>query len=79
MHLQNLADGAVLAVGSVRAGGAGARLLTSFGIWGVEGAGGSWPGSDAALLAVIAFVLLVAAVAVRWLRGLREAVPAGQR
>jgi len=55
-------------------------LLTSFGIfWGVEGAGGSWPGSDAALLGVIAFVLLVAAVAVRWLRGIRAAVPAGQR
>jgi uncharacterized membrane protein len=36
-------------------------LLTSFGtFWGAEGAGASWPGSDAALLVVIAFVLLVA-------------------
>jgi uncharacterized membrane protein len=44
-------------------------LLTSFGIfWGVEGAGASWPGSDAALLGVIVFVLAVAAAAVRWLR-----------
>jgi uncharacterized membrane protein len=52
-------------------------LLTSFGIfWGVEGAGGSWPGGDAALLGVIAFVLLLAAAAVRWLRGVRAAVPA---
>jgi uncharacterized membrane protein len=34
-------------------------LLTSFGtFWGAEGAGAHWPGSDAALLAVIAVVLL---------------------
>ena len=34
-------------------------LLTSFGIfWGAEGAGVDWPGSDAAVLAVIAFVAL---------------------
>jgi hypothetical protein len=33
-------------------------MLTSFGMfWGVEGAGGSWPGSDAALLAIIPAVL----------------------
>lgn len=52
-------------------------LLTSFGIfWGVEGAGGSWPGADAALLGVIAFVLILAAAAVRWLRGVRTGVPA---
>ena len=52
-------------------------LLTSFGIfWGVEGAGGSWPGSDAALLGVIAFVVVVSAAAVHWLRGVRKAVPA---
>jgi uncharacterized membrane protein len=36
-------------------------LLTSFGtFWGAEGAGASWPGSDAALLAIIAVVLLTA-------------------
>ena len=44
-------------------------LLTAFGtFWGVEGAGGSWPGSDVALLAVIAFVLTVAVAAVAVLR-----------
>lgn len=53
-------------------------LLTSFGIfWGVEGAGESWPGSDAALLGVVAFVLLVAAASVRWLRRVRGVLPAG--
>ena len=36
-------------------------MLTSFGIfWTSEGAGISWPGADAALLAVIAFVVVVA-------------------
>jgi uncharacterized membrane protein len=44
-------------------------LLTSFGtFWGAEGAGASWPGSDAALLGVIAFVLAVAVVLVALLR-----------
>ena len=33
-------------------------MLTSFGIfWGTEGAGASWPGSDAAIPAIIALVL----------------------
>jgi uncharacterized membrane protein len=45
-------------------------LLTSFGtFWGVEGAGGHWPGSDLALLAIIGGVLVVALGAVAWLRG----------
>ena len=36
-------------------------MLTSFGIfWASEGAGVKWPGADAALLGVIAFVLFVA-------------------
>jgi uncharacterized membrane protein len=36
-------------------------LLTSFGtFWGAEGAGAHWPGGDAALIAVIAVVLLIA-------------------
>jgi len=44
-------------------------LLTSFGtFWGVEGAGGSWPGGDVALVAVIVAVLLVGLGAVRVLR-----------
>ena len=34
-------------------------MLTSFGMfWGAEGAGASWPGGDAALLAIIPFVLV---------------------
>jgi uncharacterized membrane protein len=53
-------------------------LLTSFRIfWGVEGAGGHWPGSDAALLGVLAFVLVISAVAVRWLRGVHARDVAG--
>jgi uncharacterized membrane protein len=48
-------------------------LLTSFGtFWGVEGAGGSWPGSDAALLGVIGFVLAAALAAVWWLRQVHD-------
>ena len=36
-------------------------MLTSFGIfWSAEGAGINWPGADASLLAVIAFVVVVA-------------------
>ena len=43
-------------------------LLTSFGtFWGVEGAGGHWPGSDLALLGIIAFTLTGALAAVAWL------------
>jgi uncharacterized membrane protein len=41
-------------------------MLTSFGMfWGTEGAGASWPGGEAALLAIIAGVLLTA-VAMAW-------------
>jgi len=44
-------------------------MLTSFGIfWSGEGAGVSWPGSDAALLALIVFVLATAFVLVAVLR-----------
>jgi uncharacterized membrane protein len=51
-------------------------MLTSFGIfWGAEGAGASWPGGDAALLAIIPGILLVSLAFVRWLR--RE--PAARR
>ncbi len=49
-------------------------LLSSFGIfWGVEGAGGSWPGGDIALVPLVAFVLAVAAAAVWWLRRVHRA------
>ncbi len=41
-------------------------MLTSFGMfWGTEGAGTSWPGGDAALLAIIPGVL-VAAITMAW-------------
>ncbi|MDT7647371.1 MAG: hypothetical protein QOC75_4371, partial [Pseudonocardiales bacterium] len=43
--------------------------LTSFGIfWGAEGAGAVWPGSDAALLAVVPAVAVFALVLVVLLR-----------
>jgi uncharacterized membrane protein len=44
-------------------------MLTSFGtFWGAEGAGASWPGGDAALLAIIPGVALAALAMVLWLR-----------
>jgi uncharacterized membrane protein len=44
-------------------------MLTSFGMfWGAEGAGASWPGGDAALLAIIPGVLLVSLGFVQRLR-----------
>jgi uncharacterized membrane protein len=47
-------------------------MLTSFGIfWGAEGAGADWPGGDAALLAIVPAVLLLAFVQVRVLRAQR--------
>jgi uncharacterized membrane protein len=53
-------------------------MLTTFGVfWSVEGAGADWPGSDAAILGVLAFVGLTSFVLVRLLRRERlEAVPA---
>jgi uncharacterized membrane protein len=52
-------------------------MLTTFGIfWSVEGAGADWPGSDAAILGILGFVLLTSFVLVRLLRRERlEAVP----
>ncbi|HEV7132518.1 MAG TPA: hypothetical protein VGN27_02170 [Gaiellaceae bacterium] len=44
-------------------------MLTTFGIfWSTEGAGAHWPGSDAALPAIVAFVLLLSFGAVTLLR-----------
>src|SRR5436190_14620110 len=44
-------------------------MLTSFGIfWSAEGAGITWPGADASLLGVIAFVVILAFVLVGYLR-----------
>jgi uncharacterized membrane protein len=53
-------------------------LLTTFGIfWGAEGAGANWPGEDAAVLGVLAFVLLLSFTMVALLRRRRpELVPA---
>jgi uncharacterized membrane protein len=50
-------------------------MLSSFGMfWGAEGAGASWPGEDAALLAIVPGVLM-AASAMAWT--LRRALPPG--
>jgi uncharacterized membrane protein len=44
-------------------------MLTSFGIfWVGEGAGVHWPGSDAAILGVIAFVVAISFLLVEALR-----------
>jgi uncharacterized membrane protein len=44
-------------------------LLTSFGVfWAGEGAGVSWPGSDLAILAILAFLAVVSLVLTRQLR-----------
>ena len=53
-------------------------MLTTFGIfWGAEGAGASWPGSDAAILGVLAFVVLLSFAMVALLRRRHaELVPA---
>ncbi len=41
-------------------------MLTTFGIfWAAEGAGARWPGSDAALLAILGFVSAVVGAARR--------------
>jgi uncharacterized membrane protein len=50
-------------------------MLTTFGIfWSVEGAGADWPGSDAALLGVLGFVILSSFLLVRLLRRERRSV-----
>ena len=44
-------------------------MLTTFGIfWSTEGTGATWPGSDAALLGVLAFVLAMSAASVALLK-----------
>ena len=49
-------------------------MLTTFGtFWAAEGAGAHWPGNDAALPVVLAFVLLFSLALVG---GLRRAAPA---
>jgi len=52
-------------------------MLTTFGIfWATEGAGAHWPGSDAALLGVLAFVCAMSAVLVAHLRNRHRALRA---
>jgi len=49
-------------------------MLTTFGIfWGAEGAGVDWPGGDASLLGVLAFVLLIS---LGYVTALRRGKPA---
>jgi uncharacterized membrane protein len=48
-------------------------MLTSFGMfWGTEGAGAHWPGSDTAILALIAATLVVSLATVAVIRGRRR-------
>jgi len=57
-------------------------MLTTFGIfWSTEGAGGSWPGADAALFGVLAFVIALSALFVAVLRRVKRErlVAAGAR
>ncbi len=52
-------------------------MLTTFGIfWSVEGAGAHWPGNDASLPGVLAFVCLASFAFVRLLRRMPRAVAA---
>ena len=52
-------------------------MLTSFGtFWGAEGAGVAWPGNDAALLAGVPVVALVAGACIVWLRSRKTAAAA---
>jgi uncharacterized membrane protein len=52
-------------------------MLTTFGIfWAAEGAGANWPGSDASLLAVLAFVIASSALLVGLLRRQKHATVA---
>jgi uncharacterized membrane protein len=54
-------------------------MLSSFGMfWGAEGAGASWPGDDAALLAIVPGMLLAANAIVWWLRRTSEHRAAGE-
>lgn len=52
-------------------------MLTAFGIfWGAEGAGGHWPGGDAAILALVAFVLASSVIFVVAMRRRHTRYPA---
>jgi uncharacterized membrane protein len=52
-------------------------LLSAFGIfWGAEGAGASWPGNEASLPFLVAFLALTALALVRYARGARRSFAA---
>jgi uncharacterized membrane protein len=52
-------------------------MLTTFGMfWAGEGAGVAWPGSDAALIGLLAFTVLVSGALAASLRRLPQAAPA---
>ncbi|HEY2767310.1 MAG TPA: hypothetical protein VGI76_03590 [Solirubrobacteraceae bacterium] len=54
-------------------------MLSSFGMfWGTEGAGASWPGGDAALLAIVPAVALLVLAAIEALRRAPAAVHAAE-
>jgi uncharacterized membrane protein len=54
-------------------------LLSAFGIfWGAEGAGASWPGGEASLPFLVAFVALFALATVRYVRGLPPPLAPGE-
>jgi uncharacterized membrane protein len=51
-------------------------MLCAFGIfWGAEGAGADWPGGEASLPFLIAFLALTALALVRYVRGAGPAIP----
>jgi uncharacterized membrane protein len=55
-------------------------MLSSFGMfWGAEGAGASWPGGDAALLAIVPGLALASLAMVAWLRSGRASAAAQGR
>ncbi|HEY6397780.1 MAG TPA: hypothetical protein VIX82_10035 [Solirubrobacteraceae bacterium] len=54
-------------------------MLTAYGIfWGAEGAGASWPGSDAALIGLVAGITAVSVAMVQWLRRAPAGRPVGE-
>jgi len=54
-------------------------MLTTFGVfWAGEGIGINWPGADAAILAILAFLTLFSLTQVRWLSGRAQRLVAPQ-
>ena len=54
-------------------------MLSSFGMfWGAEGAGANWPGGDAALIAIVPGVLIVAVAMARTISRTVQPMPLEQ-